>query len=222
MNYYSFFPFLLTASRYLSGKSKFLQMSDAIASKWKALKDRSKYEEIAREDNKRYRKAMEEYNENIIRSTRIGRAALDGALQSRMDDTRSPDTTQVSSQQVFDVSHDLQSLVRPVGLPGLPNPPSGQLTNIGIVSNDVSFQQLQNEALLRQLHEQQSNSILLMNLRQQQNAINQLQLDQQLRYQQNQMQLQALANRLHGHQPIDPMSQQLSTQDLLLSLLRKK
>ncbi|GAX12031.1 hypothetical protein FisN_8Lh131 [Fistulifera solaris] len=196
-------------------------MSDAIASKWKALKDRSKYEEIAREDNKRYRKAMEEYNENIIRSTRIGRAALDGALPNRLDDTVSPNTTQVSSQQVFDASHDLQSLVRPVGLPGLPNPPPVPLANIGMVSNDITLQQLQNEALLRQLHEQQSNSIMLMNLRQQQNTINQLQLDQQLRYQQNQMQLQALASRLQGQQPIDPISQQLSTQDLLLSLLRK-
>jgi hypothetical protein len=196
-------------------------MSDAIASKWKALKDRSKYEEIAREDNKRYRKAMEDYNESIIRSTRIGRAALDGALPNRLEDTVSPDTTQVSSQQVFDASQDLQSLARPVGLPGLPNPPPVQLANIGMVSNDVTLQQLHNEALLRQLHEQQSNSIMLMNLRQQHNAINQLQLDQQLRYQQNQLQLQALAHRLQGQQPLDPISQQLSTQDLLLSLLRK-
>lgn len=195
-------------------------MSDAIASKWKALKDRTKYEEIAREDNKRYRKAMEEYNENIIRSTRIGRAALDGALHHRVDTAVISETPQMSLQQAFDTSVDLQNVVRATGPPPslhhlqLPN-------NLGsIASTNVSLQQLQNEALLRQLQEQQSNSVMLMSLRQQQqNAISQLHFDQQLRYQQNQMQLQALVNRLQGPPTVNP--QQFSTDELLLSLLRK-
>lgn len=200
-------------------------MSDAIASKWKALKDRSKYEEIACEDNKRYRRAMEEYNENIIRSTRIGRAALDGALHNRVDNTVISDTPQVSSQQAFHTSHDLQNSMRPAGLAGAPNRNHIQIPNIGIGSNDASFQQLQNGALLRQLQELQvhkSNSVMLMNLRHQQNAISQMQLDQQLRYQQHQLQLQALVSRLQGPQFGGRNTQQFSTQDFLLSLLRKK
>lgn len=196
-------------------------MSDAIASKWKALKDRSKYEEIAREDNKRYRKAMEEYNENIIRSTRIGRAALDGALQNRVENAGNLDTAQVALQQAPDTSQDLHNLMRPSGvLPGLSTLNHMQLSNMSM-PNNATFQQRQHEILLRQLQEQQSNSEMLMNLRHQQNAISQLQLDQQLRYQQNRLQLQALVNRLQAPHSAALTTPQYSTEDLLLSLLRK-
>lgn len=200
-------------------------MSDAIAAKWKALKDRSKYEEIAREDNKRYRKAMEEYNESIIRSTRIGRAALDGAQLNSDHNTDISESLHASSKQAFHPSQSVpNNNTRIAGQPGPLGLDQIQFSARGIVSNDTSIQQLQHEALLRQFQEQQSNAPLhmLMNLRQQQNLISQLQLDQQLRYQQSQMQLQELVSRLQGSQTGGQVPQQFLTQELLLSLLGKK
>lgn len=165
---------------------------------------------------------MEEYNENIIRSTRIGRAALDGASSNREHGTMSQGSSELALQQAFDASRSPPNTSTPhaehqvsLGLDSM------QLSARGFVLNDTSIQQLQHEALLRQFQEQQSNTPLhvLMNLRQQQNLIGQLQLDQQLRYHQNQMQLQALVSRIQGTQTSGQAAQQLLTQDLLLSLL---
>jgi len=63
----------------IDSKSRFLDMGKAISSRWKLIspEERVKYEKIAQEDKKRYNNEKKEYNEQILRGTKLGRAFLE-------------------------------------------------------------------------------------------------------------------------------------------------
>jgi len=67
-------------SKQIEPKNRFLDMGKAISGRWRLLsgEERIKYEEVAQEDKKRYDKEMTEYNERILRGTKLGQAFLEG------------------------------------------------------------------------------------------------------------------------------------------------
>ncbi|GAX29433.1 hypothetical protein FisN_16Hh126 [Fistulifera solaris] len=66
------------------GLSDFQTMTKSIGLKWRELPADQKrtFEDLAKEDLGRYRRELAEYNEEIIRSTKIGRASLEGRIKS--------------------------------------------------------------------------------------------------------------------------------------------
>jgi hypothetical protein len=66
------------------GLSDFQTMTKSIGRKWRELPADQKrtFEDLAKEDLGRYRRELAEYNEEIIRSTKIGRASLEGRIKS--------------------------------------------------------------------------------------------------------------------------------------------
>lgn len=70
------------------GLSSFKTMTKSIGRKWRELPAEQKlaYEQLAKEDSERYRREIAEYNDEIIRSTKIGRATLEGRMQQTLSE----------------------------------------------------------------------------------------------------------------------------------------
>ncbi|GAX26290.1 hypothetical protein FisN_16Lh126 [Fistulifera solaris] len=88
------------------GLSDFQTMTKSIGLKWRELSADQKriFEDLAKEDLGRYRRELAEYNEEIIRSTKIGRASLEGriksAIQHRTDDSENDAKPSVATAQI--------------------------------------------------------------------------------------------------------------------------
>jgi hypothetical protein len=121
------------------GLSNFQTMTKSIGLKWRELPAHQKrtFEDLAKEDLGRYRRELAEYNEEIIRSTKIGRASLEGrmksAIQHRPDDSENDSKPSAETAQIAE-----NGAVNPDGYPGFP---TQQFVLPSIESNSHHFDQ---------------------------------------------------------------------------------
>ena len=130
------------------GPVDFKTMTKSIGLKWRELPAAEKlaYEELAKQDLNRYRRELAEYNEEVIRSTKIGRASLEGRMKPTPqnhagdDDSKPPSKGSRVAEQEIDIADRFpglsQQFARPPFASGsLPSHQQDQLLRQQVAEN---------------------------------------------------------------------------------------